>query len=122
MSMRYVSKPCAVSVLMLTAFVYANPCGAQDNSPVPSVAGTTWGGNDADNDYYEYQFRKNHKLDYNAPNGFYKNGTCKQIDDMIYMETNHRFSEQQGRIVGTHMSGDAWNVGGEKWTWQADEK
>lgn len=122
MSMRVVSKPCAVSVLTLVAFVAVIPASAQDNAHIPSVAGTTWAGVDSDNDYYEYQFQRNHELDYKSPTGFYKNGTWKQMGDIIYMETNHKFSERQGRISGTHMSGNAWNVKGEKWTWQADEK
>ncbi len=119
---RHVSMACAAGVLTLAAFVCANPSAAQDNSPVPSVAGTTWAGVDFHDDHYEYIFRPNHELDYQYPGGFYTNGTWRQMGDVIYMETNHKFSERQGRIVGTHMSGNGWNVNGEKWTWQADEK
>jgi len=122
MFMPLVSKSCAVGVLTLAAFVYATPSRAQEKPSVPNVAGTTWAGVDSDNYYYEYNFRANHEMDYKSPTGFFTNGTWRQMGDIIYMETNHKFSERQGRISGTHMSGNAWNVKGEKWTWQADEK
>jgi hypothetical protein len=36
------------------------------------------------------------------------------------METNNKYYEYQGRISGTHMEGNAWNVKDRKWTWAAD--
>ncbi|MGD1015183.1 MAG: hypothetical protein ABR863_01900 [Roseiarcus sp.] len=122
MSIRMASRPLFIIAMLSTAFVCANPYDARSDPLTASVAGTTWVGTDSDGDYYEYTFQTDGVLAYKSPNGFYKNGTWKQHGDGIYMETNHKFSERQGRIAGEHMEGDAWNVQGHKWTWAADEK
>ncbi len=93
-----------------------------DNSPAASVAGTTWAGSGSDGRYLEYHFQPDGALHYKSPTGFWTNGTWKQDGDAIYMETNKKYSERQGRISGTRMEGKAWNVKGEKWTWAADKR
>jgi hypothetical protein len=95
---------------------------APSNSLTASVAGTTWAGTDSDADYYEYTFQADGVLAYKSPGGFYTNGTWKQNGNGIYMETNHKFSERQGQISGTHMEGKAWNIQGHRWTWAADKR
>ncbi|MGO9316968.1 MAG: hypothetical protein ACLPXT_02885 [Terracidiphilus sp.] len=87
---------------------------------VINVSGTTWVGTDSDGDYYEYTFQADGALHYKSPSGFWTNGTWKQDGDSIYMETNNKYSEYQGRITGTHIEGNAWNIKGRKWTWVAD--
>ena len=113
-------------LMLLPAFVAAQQTNQHSavpsHSQTASVAGTTWAGTDSDGDYYEYHFQTDGSLHYKSPDGFYKNGTWKQEGDEIYMETNKKFSERQGRISGTHMEGKAWNVKGQKWTWVADKK
>jgi outer membrane biogenesis lipoprotein LolB len=101
--------------LFMTAF--AQNAKAQS---VINVSGTTWVGTDSDGDYYEYSFQADGALYYKSPSGFYKHGTWKQDGDSIYMETNDKYSEYQGRITGTHIEGNAWNVKDLKWTWVAD--
>ncbi len=87
---------------------------------VINVSGTTWVGTDSDGDYYEYSFQADGALHYKSPSGFWMNGTWKQDGDSIYMETNNKYSEYQGRITGTHIEGNAWNIKGRKWTWVAN--
>ncbi len=87
-----------------------------------SVSGTTWVGTDSGGDYYEYYFQADGALFYKSPSGFWTNGTWKQDGDSIYMETNNKYSEYQGRISGTHMEGKAWNIKNKEWTWVADKQ
>ena len=113
-------------LMLLPAFAAAQQAGQQStvpgNSPTPSVAGTTWVGTDSDGDYYEYYFQPDGSLHYKSATGFWKNGSWKQDGDAIYMETNKKYAERQGRISGAHMQGEGWNVKGRKWTWEADKK
>ena len=95
--------------------------GSAANNAITSIAGTTWVGTDSDGDYYEYTFQADGTLYYKSPSGFHTNGTWKQDGTSIYMETNNRYSEYQGRISGTHIEGNAWNVKDKHWTWVADK-
>ncbi len=104
-------------VLAMTAFVH----NAKAQSVI-DVSGTTWVGTDSDGDYYEYTFQADGVLYYKSPSGSFANGTWKQNGSSIYMETNNKYSEYQGRITGTHMEGNAWNVKGRTWTWGANKK
>lgn len=122
MTLRHFSRLFVILAALAAALACAAPSKAQSGPAAASVAGTTWSGVDSDGDYYEYTFRSDRVLAYKSPNGSYANGTWKQSGDVIYMETNHKFSERQGKISGAHMEGDAWNVQGHKWTWAADEK
>ena len=87
-----------------------------------NVAGTTWVGTGSDGDYYEYSFQAGGALYYKSQSESHTNGTWKQDGNSIYMETNNKYSEYQGRISGTHMEGNAWNVKDRKWTWAADKQ
>jgi hypothetical protein len=88
----------------------------------PSVAGTLWVGVDSDGDHYEYAFMEDGTLHYASPSGFHVNATWKQDGDTIYFETNNRYSEYQGRIMGGHIEGKAWNTQNHQWTWSAEKQ
>ena len=94
----------AFLTLAVGLFMQASAQNARAQSAA-SVSGTTWVGTDSDNDYYEYTFQADGALYYMSPSGFWKNGTWKQDGDSIYMETNNKYSEYQGRIIGTHIEG-----------------
>ena len=118
---------CAVTLLVLLLALIAaqqpiQASTAPGNSLPTSVAGTIWVGADSDGDYYEYHFQADGALHYKSPDGFHKNATWTQDGDAIYMETNKKFSEREGRISGTHMEGKARNVRGDAWTWAADKR
>lgn len=91
---------------------------------VVNVAGTTWGGIDSDNDYYDYTFQANGVLKYKEAKDteWETTGTWKQNKNEIYMETNNKYAERVAVIKGSHMEGRAWNTAGKKWTWVADKK
>jgi hypothetical protein len=101
--------------LVMTAFAQ----NARAQSAI-NVSGTTWVGTDSDGDYYEYTFLATGVLQYKSPSGLWTNGTWKQDGNSIYMETNNKYSEYQGRISATHMEGNAWNIKDKHWTWVAD--
>jgi len=99
-----------------------NPYTPSATSNAPSIAGTTWTGPDTHGRHYVYEFLADGTLHYTYETGSFTDGTWKQDGDSIYMSINNKYSERLGRITGTHMEGNAWNVKGEKWTWVADRK
>ena len=107
--------------LFMPAFAQ-NPYSPSANNTVVSVAGTTWAGPDTHGRHYVYEFMTDGTLHYTYENGSFTDGTWKQDGDLIYMSINNKYSERLGRITGTHMEGNAWNVKGEKWTWVSDRK
>ena len=114
--------------LLTLAIGLAIPAFAQNPGPPPavntaaSVAGTSWAGPDTMGRHYVYEFLADGSLHYTYENGSFTDGTWKQDGDSIYMSLNKKFSERLGKITGTHMEGNAWNVNGLKWTWAADKK
>lgn len=120
-----ISVTCIAKFVFVTlAVALATTAFAQNPyvSSVPSVSGTLWIGTDSDGDHYEYAFMPDGALYYKSPGGFHTSGTWKQDGDSIYMETNNKYSEYQGRIAGTHIDGKAWNVKNRTWTWVADKQ
>ncbi len=99
-----------------------NPYTPVPGSSTPSIAGTTWAGPDTHGRHYVYEFLADGTIHYTYETGSFTNGIWKQNGDSIYMSINNKFSERKGRITGSHMEGDAWNVKGEKWTWVADRR
>jgi hypothetical protein len=120
--MKFPAKNMVISAFLTLAvglFMQTSAQNAMAQSAI-NVAGTTWVGTDSVNNYYEYSFQTDGALYYKSPSGFWMNGTWKQDGGSIYFETNNKYSEYQGRISGTHMQGDAWNVKDRKWTWVAN--
>jgi len=112
----------ALAICLSMPAVAQNPYTPNPNSNAPSIAGTTWAGPDTHGRHYVYEFLADGTLHYTYENGDLTNATWKQDGDSIYMSINNKFSERKGRITGSHMEGDAWNVKGEKWTWIADRR
>jgi hypothetical protein len=104
----------------------SSPGGPLPSTPggvgTPSVSGTTWSGVDSLGKHYDYEFRTDGSLRYSYETGSFTDGIWRQDGDSIYMAMNNKYSERQGRITGTHMGGNAWNVVGLKWTWAADKR
>ena len=86
------------------------------------LAGSVWAGKDSDGDYYVYRFRSGGHLEYTSPTGTFRGATWRQNGDRLYMQTNDRYSEYEGRIVGRRIEGRAWNRGGHEWSWVAEPK
>jgi hypothetical protein len=94
----------------------------KSNSPLVSIAKTTWSGTESDGTIVEYYFQEDGSLYYKTPSGLFKNGSWKQEDKEIYMEMNNKYVQHQGTISGTRMQGTAWNETGLTWTWAAEKK
>lgn len=111
------------SIFLFTTASFAQTQSLQPtSSTVPSVSGTTWVGPDTHGRNYTYVFNADGSLTYTYETGTFTDGNWTQDDNIIHITMNKKFSERLGHITGTHMEGDAWNVKGEKWTWQAELK
>jgi hypothetical protein len=95
---------------------------------IEAIEGTTWAGLDSDGDWYEYTFLKGGQLRY---------GTNTERSKMVFFEKKGDFWAQNGTLVvipignysvnigtidGSVMKGDAWNVTGRRWKWEAKKK
>ena len=58
-------------------------------------------------------------LCYTSPTGYYDNGTWKQDGTSVYVETNNRFSERDGKLDKNTIEGTGKNTKGERWSWKA---
>ncbi len=88
-----------------------------ESAPSPDLTGTVWKGRDSKGRLYEFFFYKDELLEYTSPSGHWKNGRWRREKDNIYIDMNDHYSDYRGAIVEDHMSGEAWNLRGEKWTW-----
>lgn len=86
------------------------------------IESTKWEGKDSDGDFYVYKFKPGGILRYKSPTGEFENGTWKQTGNLIYMETNNKYSQYKGVISGQIMQGDAQNIVGHKWEWSAERQ
>ena len=100
---------------LLTAGCQTPP--SAKSAKTPSIAGTTWRGTEDRGEWFVCEFERSGRLHYNGPTGEFRNGTWRQTDAAVYMETNKRYAEYFGTIDGSHMSGSAKNVVHKHWTW-----
>ena len=84
---------------------------------VPNLLGTHWLGEDSNNDTFELWFQPSGKLRYKTKSGTWDNGRWSQNGAVVLMDMNNHYSDYQGTIVGTQISGTASNTTGLKWTW-----
>ncbi len=96
----------------------------EESVPAPSLAGSTWKGEDSDGDEFSFQFfadgslevtRYDAKQDREVRN---KNATWKLTGSDIYIEINNQFSEYRGTITADTMEGSATNRNNKSWTWK----
>lgn len=62
-------------------------------------------------------FEKGGVLHYEYNGATYRNGTWRQTESRVYMETNKRYAEFHGTLRGGAIVGRAANVTGVRWTW-----
>ena len=97
------------------------------NAPQTStdLTGTTWTGTDLymGEEYttFIYTFGQNGILTYGYKGNTYTNGTWQQSGDVVYMETNKKYSERLGLIRDNEMRGVAHNVTGKQWNWSVSK-
>ena len=91
-----------------------------------NVAGTTWIGIDGtkqlkhemtffQDSTYQYSYFDEQGKKVLINNTGIGTGTWKQTGNSIYFETNNKFAERNGTLIGNTLSGSAFNTKGNKW-------
>lgn len=108
---------------IITLLVSCSTSNLSDYKPAiaPSVENTTWKGHGNKKKLLILYFKPKGILHYKSPTGFFKNATWKQTGNTIYFETNKKYAEYSGTIVGHTMKGKAHNVVDLKWTWKVQK-
>jgi hypothetical protein len=106
---------------ILTA-ILAVPVGATEYLPdrgeVNDLTGTSWEMIESTGEKIVWNLEPNGVLSYKSNSGFWRNGSWKQTDTQLYLETNNKYYEAFGNIVGDVVeSGQCWNRAGLKATW-----
>jgi hypothetical protein len=95
---------------------------------IEAIEGTTWAGTDSDGDWYEYTFLKGGQLRYSTNTERSKVVTFEKKENVwaqngkLVVILIQNYSVNAGTIEGNQMKGDAWNVTGRRWTWEAKKK
>jgi len=102
----------------------ATQIGVISEEPSARLDNTIWRIVESDGDHYLFEFRGGTTpgqgvLYYTSPMGYYDNGTWKQDGQSVYVETNKRFSERDGKLVNNAIEGTGKNTKGERWSWKA---
>jgi serine/threonine protein kinase len=96
--------------------------GRQDSTTVPfsgDLAGTNWSVTDSDGESYVFHFQSDGKLHYEADRGRRTEGTWRRIGDDITITTNDGYSNIEGTLGESGLSGQGTALSGRSWTWQA---
>jgi hypothetical protein len=89
-----------------------------DKGEVHDLTGTSWEMFESTGEKIIWNLEPNGVLSYKSNNGFWRNGSWKQTGDQLYLETNNRYYEAYGRIMGDQAEGGQfWNRAGLKGTW-----
>jgi hypothetical protein len=97
------------------------PAPAEPSPPPPTIAGTTWAGNDSDGSDWTFTFRPDGLLSYKLKSST-GDGTWKQDGNTVSMDVNNKYATFNGTIAGDRMSGAASNVTGHRWTWTFEKQ
>jgi hypothetical protein len=110
--------------IFISLFASAHNRAVAQDKP-STVEGTKWAGTDSDGDFYEYEFLRGGQLRYRTNTGrtemvsFEDKGDVWSQNGSIIIVVKGSSSVQVGKINGNRMTGEAWNVNGRRWTWQA---
>jgi uncharacterized protein (TIGR02996 family) len=83
------------------------------------LTNTAWQGTSSNNAPYVFRYLPDGVLNYTSETGTYQNGTWQQIGLHIAMEMNRHYADYCGLIVGERIIGQARNITGKEWTWEA---
>jgi hypothetical protein len=113
---------CVLACFALTLGVaHAIPARLPYEPPPPQpltidLRGTTWSGyNDAVKANWTVLFEPDGNFSYSYGGASYRIGTWKVEGNSLYYETNKKYAEFQGVIVGNTIQGQGWNVAGLRW-------
>jgi hypothetical protein len=82
------------------------------------LEGTSWSGADSSGKPYTFHFLKGGALSYTSTSGTFRTGSWKQFRDTVTMETNNRYWEFKGNIIGKTLQGAGTNIRGGRWTYK----
>ncbi len=77
--------------------------------------GSRWSGSDIDSGDWEITFEKDGTITYTYNGRTFHNGTWKWQGNALYFETNKKFYEFRGTVLGDVIDGESWNVKGVRW-------
>jgi hypothetical protein len=96
---------------------------APDEQPVSGdLAGSSWRVTDSDGENYEFHFREDGELHYQAGRGLHVTGTWKLVGSAIELKTNAGFAVMNGTVSNKTMTGTGTSRNGQSWKWQATAK
>jgi tRNA A-37 threonylcarbamoyl transferase component Bud32 len=122
----------AAALMLVLAFVLGHAAGAgrqhtdreifskMVGEPIVDAAdltGTTWSGTDTALGSFKYEFLAGGILRSTYGSRTYTDGQWKQIGDVVYIQRNKRYCHFMGRISGSSITGNAWNIENTAWTW-----
>jgi hypothetical protein len=90
--------------------------GNYEFSHETKVEGTTWEGR-SNLGVFIVRFERGGVLSYTSPGGTYRNGTWRQLGNVIYLEMNNHYADYRGEIRGDRLVGEASNKVGAHWKW-----
>ena len=109
-------------IVVILSTVMATPLSATEYLPykgeVHDLTGTSWEMCESTGEKIVWNLEPNGVLSYKSNSGFWRNGSWKQTDTQLYLETNNKYYEAFGNIVGDVVeSGQCWNRAGLKASW-----
>lgn len=106
----------AVAVVVLAAWASGAPVPREELRPPVPLAGSVWEGEGIVSSPTLYEFHPNGRISMTYNGSRHANiGTWKQDGRAVYFETNNQYSEFEGTLAGTTLTGRAWNQPGGKW-------
>ncbi|HLW64949.1 MAG TPA: hypothetical protein VKS79_06470 [Gemmataceae bacterium] len=107
--------------ITMSAVLAAPICATEyppDRAELNELSGTSWEMIESGGERIIWNLEPNGVLSYKSNSGFWRNGSWKQIGDQLYLETNNKYYEAFGTIMGDHAEGGQfWNRAGLKGTW-----
>ena len=107
--------------IMLTAVLATPICATEylpDRGEIHDLTGTSWEMIESTGEKIVWNLEPNGVLSYKSNSGFWRNGSWKQTGTQLYIETNNKYYEAVGDLVGDVVeSGQCWNRAGLKATW-----
>ena len=101
---------------MLTPFPHAFLTIPRSRIPFRSnCARSRWFGSDIESGDWEISFEKDGKITYSYNGRTFHNGSWQWQGGALYFETNNKYYEFRGTLVGYLIDGESTNVKGIRW-------
>ncbi len=77
--------------------------------------GSRWSGSDIESGDWEITFEKDGGITYTYNGRTFRNGSWKWQGNALYFETNQKYYEFRGMVLGDVIDGESHNVKGVRW-------